>query len=97
MSEIEEFIKRRFPNNSNWMDRNDFQFAAILKSCFSGVIVFDPNEKHFLFHNYIDQNYYDYSGKRNYTEEEILEFLDWKTLPQNDVMLYKELLRNYVL
>ena len=97
MNEIEEFIQRRFPNDSNWTNGNCFHFAAILKSCFSGVIVYDPVDGHFLFHNYLDQEYYDYTGKRSYSEEQIKNFVDWKSLPQTDILWYKRLLRDCVL
>lgn len=96
-NEILEFIQRRFPNDSNWTSGNCFHFAAILKSCFSGMIVYDPVEGHFLFHNHLDGKYYDHTGIREYEKEYEKNFIDWKTLPQIDILWYKRLLRDCVL
>ena len=96
-NEVLEFIERRFPEDCNWTTGNCYHFAAILKNCFSGSIVYDPVEGHFLFLNNFDHQYYDHTGIRIYEEEYSKNFVDWKTLPYTDILWYKRLLRDCVL
>ena len=74
--QVIDFIHRRFPDKSDWMTGNCYFFAQILVSRFSGDIVYDPIEGHFLFYGY-DENFYDWSGKRDYTKEQISKFVMW--------------------
>ena len=62
-----DFISRRFPNESNWMNGNCFFFAQILKARFHGDIVYDPIDGHFLLLA-PDGQFYDWTGKREYDE-----------------------------
>lgn len=62
MDEVIEFIKRRFPNDSNWLNGNCFFFTVILKSRFPlGIIFYDVILGHFVF-RYKDK-FYDWSGE----------------------------------
>ncbi len=50
INNIIKFIKRRFPNDSNWLNGNCFYFAVILKNRFpKGVIFYDVVIDHFVF------------------------------------------------
>lgn len=77
MDRIEEFIHRRFPVDCDWMTGNCYFFALIIKSVFSGRLVYDPIDGHFLCNT--DGGYYDWTGRRNYTAEYASNFLDWET------------------
>lgn len=58
---VEEFIRRRFPVDCNWIDGNCYYFAIVLLSRFpTGEIYYDVILGHFLF-KYEDQ-YYDWTG-----------------------------------
>ena len=62
MDEILEFIKRRFPNDCNWLDGNCFYFSIILKARFpQGNIFYDVIDGHFLFK--YQNSFYDWTGK----------------------------------
>lgn len=75
MNKVEEFIQRRFPNDNNWLSENCFFFATILKTVFGGTIVYDPVKSHFLL--CLNDGYYDWAGKHNYTKEESSNFITW--------------------
>ena len=77
MDRIEEFIRRRFSVDCDWMDGNCYFFALILRSVFSGRLVFDPIERHFLLNT--DGGYYDWTGRRNYAENHVSQFIDWES------------------
>lgn len=60
--EILDFIKRRFPNNCNWLTGNCYYFSLILKDRFPQTTVcYDIINGHFV--TLIDGNYYDWSGR----------------------------------
>ena len=95
MDEVEEFIHRRFPNDSNWLDGNCYFFAVILKSVFSGTIYYDQIEGHFIVE--ICNKFYDWSGRRYYDENYVENFLNWNTMPFTDIALYKRIVKDCVL
>ena len=76
MDRIEEFICRRFPVDCDWTNGNCYFFALILKSVFSGRLVYDPIEQHFLLN--ADSGYYDWTGRRDYAEDRVCQFIDWE-------------------
>lgn len=90
-NEVEEFIKRRFPNNdSNWLNGNCYFFAAILKERFSNFnIYYLPITGHFVAG--IKNEYYDWTG-RVYPTEPIINFLD-----MDDNLLYQRLVRDCIM
>ena len=92
--EIVEFIQRRFPFDCNWLNGNCYYFAQILDSRFMGDIVYDPIDGHFLFlHN---NNYYDWSGRREYSKDRVKQFIDWNTYFFKDRLHYNRLWRDCV-
>ena len=92
---ITDFIKRRFPDESNWMNGNCYFFAHILASRFVGEIVYDPIEGHFLFLAY-DNNLYDWTGCRNYSKEERKRMFLWKDYCEKDSVHYSRIWRDCV-
>ena len=60
-SEVLDFIKRRFPKDSNWTDGNCYYFAIILLARFpNAVIYYDTLKGHFFAT--IDSVPYDWNG-----------------------------------
>ena len=93
--QILEFIKRRFPQDCHWLDGNCYFFAEILASRFMGDIVYDPIEGHFLFYGY-DENFYDWTGRRDYTEEQKKKMVLWKDYFHIDNLHYQHIWRDCV-
>lgn len=73
-----EFIKRRFPNDSNWLNGNCYYFALILVDRFYGDVYYDLIAGHFVAK--IDGAFYDYSGK--YMPSEAIVY--WNDYQEND-------------
>lgn len=62
MNEVLDFIKKRFPNDCNWLNGNCYYFSQILKSRFpSGDICYDVINGHFVFK--YKSKYYDWYGE----------------------------------
>lgn len=62
MSEIIEFIKRRFPTDCKWTTGNCYYFSLILKDRFpTGAIFYDVIYGHFIFKH--KNKYYDWTGE----------------------------------
>lgn len=61
------FIKFRFPNDSNWTSGNCYHFSLILSNVFDGEIYYEPIMNHFV--TLICGEYYDYSGVFNETDK----------------------------
>ena len=95
MDRIEEFISRRFPVDCDWVSGNCYFFALILRSVFSGRIIYDPIDGHFLV--YTDGGYYDWTGRRNYTAEDISNFRDWETYMWQDPSHCSRIMRDCML
>jgi len=58
---IEDFIKRRFPDDSNWTQGNCYYFAKILELRFpGGKVMYEPIDGHFLYQ--YNGRYYDHDG-----------------------------------
>ena len=59
---IEEFIKRRFSVDCNWMNGNCYYFSLILKDRFpGGTIYYDVIYGHFMYG--INGKFYDWTGE----------------------------------
>lgn len=95
MDRIEEFIKRRFPIDCDWTGGNCYFFALIIKSIFSGRIVYNPIDGHFLC--YTDGRYYDWTGRRDYSAEYASNFLDWETYVWQNPSRCSKIMQNYML
>lgn len=95
MDRIEEFIRRRFEEDYNWTTGRCYFFSAILKDVFPGGKVFyDPIEGHFIYH--FNGKFYDWTGCREYTKNEIDNFYNWETLVSWDPLLYKRIERDCI-
>ena len=94
--EILEFIHRRFPNDSNWLDGNCFFFAKILECAFMGTVVYDPIDGHFLF-TQDGKVYYDWAGAHQYEKEYSDKFEVWKFYMRKDPNHYARVMRDCTL
>ena len=94
--EILEFIHRRFPKDSNWLDGNCFFFAKILECAFMGTIVYDPIDGHFLF-TQDGEIYYDWAGAHQYEKEHSDKFEVWKFYMRKDPSHYARVIRDCTL
>ena len=93
MNNIIEFIKRRFPNDSNWLNGNCFYFAIILKSHFpEGVIFYDVVIGHFVF--MYENIYYDWSGK---IEPDLSHLVEWDKFDEYDSLQKERIIEGCVL
>lgn len=93
--QVIDFIHRRFPDKSDWMTGNCYFFAQILASRFVGEVVYDPIDGHFLFYGY-DEKFYDWTGRRHYTEEQISKFVMWPGYAVSDPLHYSHIWRDCV-
>ena len=71
--QIEEFIKRRFPIDCNWMNGNCYHFAVILNNVFGLPIYYLPIEGHFVVVEKTENKtyYYDYLGQHELGDKPI--------------------------
>lgn len=90
--EILEFIFRRFPKDSNWLDGNCYFFAKILEAAFQGVIYYDPIAGHFLFKQ--GDYYYDWAGAHQYPKEVEEKFENWRYYMYKDPTHYSRVMRD---
>ena len=100
-NDILNFIQR-FPINDEdvdqWMGKNDYYFARILKTRFRGELWYDLVECHFLF-RYYDQ-FYDWTGLRaeydlnNPTTVDNL--IKWSKLKEWDRSRYDRIVRDVI-
>lgn len=90
---ILEWIHRRFPHDSNWLNGNCYQFALLLNSTFEGEIVYDPIDGHFLFLASNGQ-FYDWSGVRIYNGTYQKAFVKWADYRQEDQLHYDRVMRD---
>lgn len=93
--EILEFINRRFPEDCHWLDGNCFYFAQILAARFAGDVVYEPIDGHFLFWA-ADDNFYDWSGRREYTKEQRAKMFLWRYSSIKDSLLHGRIYRDCV-
>lgn len=86
-----DFIKRRFPEDSNWLNGNCYFFAVILKSRFKdGVILYDVIDGHFV--TLIEGIMYDWSGIVLPEEDENKHFyVEWDKFDEYDDMQKKRI------
>lgn len=92
MNEVCDFIKRRFSENSNWLNGNCYYFAIILKDRFpQGRLWYDFIDGHFIIK--IDGNYYDWTGQI-FPDESHLYY--WTDMPLIDTLLYQRIIRDCI-
>ena len=92
--EIVDFIRRRFPENSNWLDGNCYYFAIILKDRFpQGTILYDVIDGHFVI--LIDNKIYDWQGivskDRNH------RYVIWDQFDEYDELQKERIIRDCIL
>lgn len=78
--EVIEFIRRRFPSDSNWLTGNCYYFALILSGRFGGRILYDAIDGHFVTEigglKYDWSGVVDESGKHHYVPWDDFEDYD---------------------
>lgn len=95
MDRVEEFIRRRFEEDYNWTTGRCYFFATILKNVFpGGIIMYDPIDGHFIYR--LSGKFYDWTGCRVYTKNDIDNFYNWDTLKSWDPLLYKRIERDCI-
>ena len=90
--EVENFIKRRFPQDCNWLNGNCFYFALILQERFGGEIYYDPIEGHFFCK--IKNKFYDWRG--SHKSINIKDLILWKNYKQIDSLHWERIWRDVV-
>ena len=87
---VEEFIKRRFKKDCDWVNGNCLWFALILQKRFpGGEIYYLPILGHFLYN--IGENFYDWNGRYNISNEERISL---NSLKYSDKIWYNRLIED---
>ena len=90
--DIMDFIHRRFPKDSGWLNGNCYYFAVILKDRFpEGKIMYDVIDGHFVFQ--YDGLYYDYRG---ITKQEDGFLVEWDKFDDYDSIQKKRITRDCI-
>lgn len=88
---VEEFIKKRFNTDCNWLDGNCYYFSIILKARFpQAIILYDVINGHFVVD--IDNEYYDWTGKIDKTGI----FIKWENFDKYDPIRKKRIIRDCI-
>lgn len=88
---VEEFIKKRFNIDCNWLDGNCYYFSIILKARFpQAIILYDIINGHFVVD--IDNEYYDWTGKIDKTGI----FIKWENFDNYDPIRKKRIIRDCI-
>jgi hypothetical protein len=93
--QILDFIKRRFPQDCHWLNGNCYFFAEILKARFSGDVVYDPIDGHFLLWA-PDNGFYDWTGRREYDAERRRKMVMWIGYDRKDPTHYNRIVRDCI-
>ena len=89
---VEEFIRKRFINNCNWLDGNCYYFAIILKARFpQAIILYDVINGHFVVD--IDNKLYDWSGKISDNSKYVI----WDQMDNYDSLVKERIIRDCIL
>lgn len=94
MNEIENFIQRRFPENSHWCDGNCYYFALILKDRFpNSIVYYDVIYGHFI--TKIDGDFYDWKGKNEFYANKDNSFflVEWDKFKEYDDIQEKRIIK----
>ena len=91
MNRVLEFIRRRFPQDSNWLTGNCYHFALILSSVFNGDIFYDVVAGHFVTR--INNVFYDWSGKINPTNY----LVNWNHFDEYDNLQKERIIKDCIL
>ena len=91
MNRVLEFIRRRFPQDSNWLTGNCYHFALILSSVFNGDIFYNVVAGHFVTR--INNVFYDWPGK--YKPVGLL--VEWKSFHLYDSLQKERIIKDCIL
>ena len=91
---ILNFIRRRFPTDSNWVNGNCYYFAMILKERFSksAIVYYDVVQGHFVTR--IGEDYYDYTGLISVDEDNLVE---WSAFKDYDAGQFRRIMVDCIL
>lgn len=101
MDEVIEFIKRRFPTDSNWLSGNCYYFAKILQERFGGELYYDLVDGHFLL--MLNGRYYDWSGLRRRERcmddfsRPVSNVVKWEGYEKIDPLHYNRIVRDVIM
>ncbi len=92
--EIIDFIEKRFPKDSNWIDGNCYYFALILKDRFpEGKILYDTIDGHFVTE--IDGVNYDWSGV--VSTRDYHYYVEWDKFDEYDTLQRDRIIKDCIL
>ncbi len=89
--EVIEFINRRFPNDSNWLNGNCYYFALILQDRFNGEIFYDVIFGHFI--TKIKDKFYDYTGEVDLKDRKLIK---WKYFGEYDYLQKMRIIKDCI-
>ena len=100
--DILDFIARRFPitegDNNDWMGKNCYYFARILKARFKGEIFYDLVNCHFLFKR--GDFFFDWTGIRLEYDlnkpETVDNLVKWSDYKKVDPVHYDRIVRDVI-
>lgn len=93
MNTVVEFIKRRFLNDSHWVDGNCFYFAVILKARFpEGIIYYDVVMGHFIFK--YNGEFFDWNGK---FIPDMRYIVEWEKFDEYDSLQKESIIKGCIL
>lgn len=96
--EIDEFIKRRFDKDSNWLNGNCYYFAFILCHRFPQLsLYYLAIMGHFVAYRVGDDCYYDWEGAHKLSQMDSKEresFISLDTIRTIDSKWYSRLMRD---
>ena len=89
--DVLQFIHRRFPEDSNWLNGNCYFFALILLDRFPiGKILYDVIDGHFVCE--IDGRKYDWSGIVDESGEH--NWIEWEKFYEYDPLQYQRVVKD---
>ena len=89
IDEVLEFIRRRFPTDSHWLDGNCYYFSLILKNRFDGSIYYDVVNGHFLTE--VNGKLYDWEGLKR---KDGLTLIKWDEFDVYDPIQKQRIIRD---
>lgn len=91
INSILNFIHRRFPHDSNWLDGNCYFFALILIDRFPSLrMYYDPIEGHFVVSS-DGETFFDWSGIRRYPDKKLP--LSLETIEESEPQWYARIMK----
>lgn len=95
MSDVLNFINRRFRESFSWLTGNCYYFALILSDRFKGDIYYNVVDGHFI--TKIDGVYYDHTGVLTFQEKDLKYIISWKDFKDYDSLQYERIIRDCLL